>query len=177
MPTTDKRQSSSREQLLQLYRLYAENLRYEGQLYRHQVWAFFAIQALIGYLALHSLGPESWAIGLLDPPKDREHQVRLLGFAMLSLTGLAHALLTYSQLLRVQMSRDHLCELWNSKYWTLAHSFGLPDLCDSPCSDRTDPSQAKASPSPRLPFVGILVWISLAAISLTQLALGIMFWA
>ena len=173
MPSNGKRQPSSREQVLELYGLYVQSLRHEACLYRHLLWVFIATQTAIGVIALQTLGFDSWLIWLLSP-EGMEQRIGLLGFALISLVGAVHALSAYSQLLTSQNSIDHLGEAWNTKYWTLAHSFGLPDLAVKPCTKASAVSHPVRMRTPRLPFFVLLGWTCLAAISLVQLAFEVM---
>lgn len=175
MATSGNRQSSSREHVFQLYGLYVENLRHESSLYRHRMWVYIAAQAATGALAIKTLGRDSWLVLLLEPPLAHQTQTGLLGFALICLFGAVHSFLSYTSLSELRSAQAHLCEAWNSKYWTLAHSFGLPELADhhKPPSDVTTRHPRFTPPNaPFLPFISLLGWTALCALSLTLAGMG-----
>ena len=174
MATSSSRQSSSREHVFQLYGLYVENLRHESSLYRHRLWIYLVAQAATGGLAIKTLGADSWLIQLLNPPMAHQVQTTLIGFSLVCLFGAVHSFFSYSTLTELRAAQAHLCDPWNSKYWTLAHSFGLPELADhhAPPSEPITRHPRFTPPSvPFLPFLSLLGWTALCALSLTLAAL------
>lgn len=176
MATAANRQASSREHVFQLYGLYVENLRHESTLYRHRLCIYLVAQAATGTLAIKTLGRDSWVIELLNPAATHQIQTTLFGFALISLFGAIHSFFSYTSLTELRSAQSHLCEVWNSKYWTLAHSFGLPELTDhhpAPSDHRERHSRFTTPSVPFLSFLSLLGWTALCALSLTLAAMSL----